>query len=194
MAGEVFYLIGLLFAEGLRFHRRVDRVRAAPDWQRATGRSRIPEAIVLAAVILGIWVFPLVFIFSSWLAALDYSLPFGSRCLGAGVFAMSLVVRWQAQRALGRQWSFTLETSRDHALVTQGIYARVRHPIYASLILWALGQPFLLQNAVAGFGGAVAVALIWCVRVPREERMMRERFGESYQRYENSTGRLIPKF
>ena len=67
MAGEVFYLIGLLFAEGLRFHRRVDRVRAAPAWQRAGGSSRIPESIVLLAVILGIWVFPLVFLFSSWL-------------------------------------------------------------------------------------------------------------------------------
>lgn len=193
MAGEVFYLIGLLFAEGLRFHRRVDRVRAAPTWQRAGGSSRIPEAIVLLAVILGIWVFPLVFIFSSWLAALDYALPLWSRCLGAGVFAMSLAVRWQAQRALGRQWSHTLETSREHALVTDGIYARVRHPIYASLILWALGQPLLLQNAVAGLGGAVAVALIWGVRVPREERMMRERFGASYQRYEDRTARLIPK-
>jgi len=74
---------------------------------------------------------------------------------------------------LGRQWSHTLEVAEKHVLVTDGIYARIRHPIYASLVLWAAAQPFLLQNVVAGWGGAVAIAAeVWLVRVPREEAMM----------------------
>ena len=191
-AGEVLYLAGLVFAEGLRFRRRIERVRSAQSWHAAQ-RSRVPEAIVLVAIALGIWVLPFVFICTPWLRSFDYSLPEWASGIGAAAFALSLVVRWRAQTALGRQWSFTLETARGHALVTQGIFAWVRHPIYVSLLLWALAQPLLLQNAVAGVAGAIAVALIWFVRVPREERMMLETFGDEYRRYMARTGRFFPK-
>jgi protein-S-isoprenylcysteine O-methyltransferase Ste14 len=98
-----------------------------------------------------------------------------------------------AHRDLGRHWSPTLEVAQDHVLVTDGIYARFRHPIYVSLILWAAAQPLLLQNGVAGWGGAVAAALMWLVRVPREERMMLEVFGDAYREYMARTGRVIPR-
>ncbi len=77
--------------------------------------------------------------------------------------------------------------------MTGGIYACLRHPIYTSLILWAAAQPLLLRNLVAGWGGAVAVALVWLIRVPREEQLMLEKFGEGYKQYMERTGRLIPR-
>jgi protein-S-isoprenylcysteine O-methyltransferase Ste14 len=147
----------------------------------------------LAAVILGIWLFPAAYAFTPWLRRFDYSVPRWSTWLATGVFALSLFVRWKAQVALGGQWSCTLETMNEHRLVTTGIYARVRHPIYASLVLWAIAQPFLLQNLLAGWGGGVAVVLLWLVRVPREERMMLDRFGEEYRAYMARTGGLLPK-
>jgi protein-S-isoprenylcysteine O-methyltransferase Ste14 len=51
----------------------------------------------------------------------------------------------------------------------------------------------LLQNVIAGWSGAVAVALIWLVRVPREEKLMLERFGAEYEQYMARTGRLVPR-
>ncbi len=96
------------------------------------------------------------------------------------------------QRALASQWSFTLETVEDQALVTSGIYSYTRHPIYLSLVLWAVAQPLLLQNVIAGLAGVVAVLLVWIVRVPREERMMLDKFGEEYIQYMSRTGRFIP--
>jgi protein-S-isoprenylcysteine O-methyltransferase Ste14 len=41
--------------------------------------------------------------------------------------------------------------------------------------------------------GPLAVALIWLIRVPAEERMMRERFGDEYVQYARKTGRVIPR-
>jgi len=157
------------------------------------GPSRLVEIIVVAAVVLGIWVFPLAYAFTGWLQRLDYSLPAWTVYVAVGVFVISLGIRWTAQRSLGRQWSFTLETAEGHRLITGGIYSYIRHPIYTSLVLWAAAQPFLLQNALAGWGGAVAVALIWLIRVPREERMMLEKFGDQYRQYMARTGRLMPK-
>jgi protein-S-isoprenylcysteine O-methyltransferase Ste14 len=147
----------------------------------------------MAAVILGIWVLPLTYVLTHWLHPFDYSVPSWAIWVAAGVFAVGLVVRYSAQRTLGRQWSGTVEVPEEHRLITTGIYGRIRHPIYASLVLWAVAQPALLQNRVAGWSGAVAVALLWSLRVPREEQMMLEKFDGEYREYMARTGRLIPK-
>jgi len=190
---SAIYLAGLLIAEGLRLPQRFSRARSGEAWRRPGGRQRLGEALVLAAVMAGIWILPAVYIFTEWLRALDYALPGWTAWPAMVVFVLGLVLRLRAQTVLGRAWSPTIEISDGHRLVTNGIYGRIRHPIYTSLVLWGAAQPFLLQNILAGWGGALAVALIWLVRVPAEEKMMRERFGEEYVRYMNRTGRAIPR-
>jgi protein-S-isoprenylcysteine O-methyltransferase Ste14 len=91
----------------------------------------------------------------------------------------------------GRRYS--LSEAVGHHLVTEGIYGRIRHPIYASLLLWGAAQVVLLQNAVAGWGGAAAAVLVWVLRVPAEEKMMVDAFGDEYRRYMTRTGRVLPR-
>jgi len=191
--GEALYVAGLVFAESLRFRRRVERLQPKSTSHSARRQSRAAESFVVGSVVLGIWLLPLVSVFTSWLEAFDLSLPAWAVGTGSALFLASLVIRWRAQAALGRQWSHTLETAEGQVLVTQGVYARLRHPIYASLVLWGLAQPLMLQNVVSGFGGAVAVGLIWLIRVPREEAMMIEHFGAEYRAYMSRTGQLFPK-
>jgi protein-S-isoprenylcysteine O-methyltransferase Ste14 len=147
--------------------------------------------VVLLGIVAGIWVLPLVYACTNWLGAADYTLPVWAGWLGTGLLAVSLIVRREAHRALGSHWSPTLETADGQSLVTRGIYAHARHPMYASLVLWAAAQPMLLQNLLAGWGGVVAVSLIWLIRVPREEAMMVERFGDAYREYMARTGRFV---
>jgi len=187
------YVAGLVFAEALRLPRRIDRLRSRRLRQTGGAPRDWLDGVVMAAVILGVWLLPLIYVFTPWLRPFDYSLPVWAVWAGAGIFAISLSIRLSAQRTLGRQWSATVETPEAHKLVTTGIYSRIRHPIYASLVLWAAAQPALLQNLVAGWGGAVAVALIWLLRVPNEERVMLEEFGSEYRVYMARTGRLIPR-
>jgi protein-S-isoprenylcysteine O-methyltransferase Ste14 len=108
-------------------------------------------------------------------------------------FALGLVVRWAAQCTLDRWWSPTVELAEGHRLITTGIYSRIRHPIYTSLFLWACAQPLLLHNWLAGWGGMVACAMVCFVRVPDEERMLRDRFGDEYISYASRTGKFIPR-
>jgi protein-S-isoprenylcysteine O-methyltransferase Ste14 len=192
-AAVIVYVAGLASAETLRIPRRLDHLRSR-RLQNSGNRRRDPlEYLVIAAVILGIWVLPLTYAVTPWLQPLDYSLPPWTSWIAAAVFAASLLIRLSAHRTLGTQWSGTVEVPAEHRLVTAGIYGRIRHPIYASLVLWAAAQPALLQNLVAGWGGAVAVALIWLLRVPREEKMMLEEFNGEYSDYVTRTGRLVPK-
>jgi protein-S-isoprenylcysteine O-methyltransferase Ste14 len=160
-----------------------------PDHPRGVG-----EVIVLAAVALGIWILPAIYVFTNWIRALDYDLPPWTAWPATTLFALGLLLRWRAQVDLGRGWSPTLELSDRHRLVTDGVYGEIRHPLYSSLILWGAAQPVLLQNLLAGWVGPVAVLLIWLIRVPAEEKMLLRRFGDDYARYEKRTGRVFPRW
>jgi protein-S-isoprenylcysteine O-methyltransferase Ste14 len=95
-------------------------------------------------------------------------------------------------RALGRNWSISLDVRENHELVTAGIYRRVRHPMYSAFWLWAIAQALLLPNWIAGFAGLAGFAVLYFGRVAREERMMLETFGDSYRAYMARTGRVFP--
>ena len=78
-------------------------------------------------------------------------------------------------------------------LVTDGIYSYIRHPIYAGLWLWAIAQPLLLQNWLAGFALLVLFTPLYFTRRPREEGLMLDYFGEEYRAYMGRTGRILPR-
>jgi protein-S-isoprenylcysteine O-methyltransferase Ste14 len=64
--------------------------------------------------------------------------------------------------------------------------------MYASEWLSGIAQPLLLQNWVAGWAGLALFTPLYVLPVPREERMMLDRFGEEYRARMNRTGRLVP--
>ena len=43
--------------------------------------------------------------------------------------------------------------------------------------------PFLIHNWIAGFGGLVSFGIMYVIRVPLEEAIMRKEFGEAYEAY-----------
>lgn len=98
----------------------------------------------------------------------------------------------RSHKDLGKNWSVTLEVREGHQLVTQGVYAHVRHPMYASFLLWGVTQALLIPNWIAGFAGLAAVLALYAVRQSREEAMMRDTFGTEYDAYSARTKRLIP--
>ncbi|HEV8336512.1 MAG TPA: isoprenylcysteine carboxylmethyltransferase family protein, partial [Candidatus Polarisedimenticolia bacterium] len=93
---------------------------------------------------------------------------------------------------LGTNWSITLEVREKHRLVTQGLYRRVRHPMYLALLLYSVGQGLVLPNYVVGPSYAVAMALLVALRIGPKERMMLEEFGKDYEEYMARTKRVVP--
>ena len=98
----------------------------------------------------------------------------------------------RSHKDLGKNWSVTLEVREGHQLVTGGVYAYVRHPMYASFLLWGITQALLIPNWIAGLAGLVAVLCLYAVRQSREEAMMRDTFGAEYDAYCARTKRLVP--
>ena len=93
---------------------------------------------------------------------------------------------------LGTNWSITLQVRENHSLITQGVYRRIRHPMYAALFLYSIGQLLALPNWIAGPSYLVTFGILYALRVRAEERMMLEEFGAEYAAYLRRTKRLVP--
>jgi protein-S-isoprenylcysteine O-methyltransferase Ste14 len=78
-------------------------------------------------------------------------------------------------------------------LLTEGVYARVRHPRYLQIIFGLTGYA-CLSNYLAAYGATVFVALAIVALIPLEERELAERFGAAYQEYRRRVPALIPRF
>ncbi len=132
--------------------------------------------------------------FTNWFDFADYNLPIWAGWIGAATFVIALWVLWRSHADLGRNWSVTVEIKEKHALVTDGVFRYMRHPMYTAHCLWGIAQVLLIQNWIAGLASLVVFLPFFLLRVPREEKRMLENFGEEYRLYMDKTGRFIPRF
>jgi len=133
--------------------------------------------LMLAVVVLGVtlsgdWSRP-------WLSAVGVVLVLIGGAVGVG-----------GVRALGANRTAFPMPTQSSCLVQKGIYARVRHPLYTSVMLAWLGWGLLWES-----GPAVVVALgllpFFDAKARREERWLRERYAD-YAAYESRVRRFIP--
>jgi len=80
---------------------------------------------------------------------------------------------------------------RSEALVTSGVFALSRNPMYLGMVLGLAGIGVLLGTltplvVIPLFGWAIQARFIAV-----EERMLRERFGAEYATYQRRTGRWL---
>jgi protein-S-isoprenylcysteine O-methyltransferase Ste14 len=111
---------------------------------------------------------------------------------GAALFALGLWLFHRSHADLGTNWSITLQVREGHGLVTSGVYARLRHPMYTSILLFGAGQALACPNWLAGGAYPAVTLLLVALRIGPEERMMREEFGAAWDAYAARTKRLLP--
>lgn len=186
---NIVFLIGFIVYVGIR-HVFEQRVKGSETDFRRFGAQ---EKILISILALGIFVSPALYLFTPVFAFADYRAPKFVMWCGGAVMLTSLWLFWRSHADLGRNFSMTLEIRKNHQLVTKGVYRFIRHPMYASIWLWAIAQALLLQNWVAGMSALIAFAPLYFLRMPREEQMMFERFREKYRDYKNQTGRVFPR-
>lgn len=165
----------------------------AKNNEKAVSRADGRDGALMFIVFLGCLLLPVVYLFTPWLVFADYRLPAFVPWFGAAVMVAALWLFWRSHAGLGQNWSVTLELRKGHQLVKHGVYRSIRHPMYAAIWLFGLAQGLLLQNWLAGWSAFVTFALMYFVRIPREEHMMCEFFGQEYRDYMRQTGRVFPR-
>ena len=100
-------------------------------------------------------------------------------CLIVFVAAVVVIARFE----LGRSFSITPQARQ---LVTTGIYARVRNPIYVVTPLQIIGLALLSARWWIGLT-LVFVIPLQVIRARREAAVLRAAFGEAYDHYRAHT-------
>ena len=171
--------------------RLIPRQRSRKTPVRYSGRGP-REIILLAASLTGLGIVPCIYLATHFPRFADYPLTPPLAYLGIAVEVSSLWLFYRSHHDLGHNWSVSLDLRERHTLVTTGVYALVRHPMYAAFWLMALGQALLLPNWIAGPAGLVGFGVLFFGRVAREEAMMITAFGDQYRAYMRRTARVVP--
>jgi len=187
--GKTIYIAGLILSIFIRatFILKNKKSKANID------RKSFIDILMLILILCATFIIPLCYIFSPWLNFANYYLPLWATIFGLILFIISLLLFWKSHVDLDKNWHVSLELKKRHILVTDGIYKTIRHPMYFSFALWSIAQCFLLQNFIAGFSTLVIDGIMYFIRVPKEEQMMLDQFGDEYQKYMKRTYRLFPK-
>ncbi len=154
------------------------------------------------------WLHPLkILVVAAWAGVVhgtDWDRPLVSLVLPAGAVAAvgwsgcalaltGLILTCRAKRALGASFASRLALHEAHALVMRGPYRVTRHPIYTGVLgcLWGV---VLAADSAAGLltWGVFFSAMIYAHTLA-EEALLRERFGEAYERYRREVPRLLPR-
>jgi len=112
------------------------------------------------------------------------------RVAGAAVLVASVVIYLLALRAFGDSWRIGIDREHPGPLVTGGIFAWSRNPVYVSLNLLAVGA-FLTLGGAAFLVLAPVIAIFFDLLIRREERFLAATYGDAYREYRARVGRYL---
>lgn len=97
-----------------------------------------------------------------------------------------------AQSAMGASWRVGVDPGERTALVTGGMFALVRNPIFTAMAASILGLTLMVPNPLALLGLATTLASIQLQVRAVEEPYLLAVHGAAYRAYAARTGRFLP--
>lgn len=121
------------------------------------------------------------------LPTLDGARPFGLIVI---IAALALIFAAMVQfRRANTQLLPTSET--NNALVTSGLFALTRNPMYLGMVVFCIGGALWMERALMLASPLLMFAVANWVFIPFEEAKMRRQFGEAFNAYTKRVRRWI---
>jgi len=115
------------------------------------------------------------------------------RWAAAAVALVCLLLTAWCWARMDANWSMAVSEEQRGELIVDGLFARVRHPIYALSVKLMLCSAIIVATMPM-----VAIAVVHIVlmnlKARNEERHMLKMHGDAYARYLQRTGRFVPRF
>ena len=141
--------------------------------------------LLLLVVFLIVWVFDSFILRISVFLARDVLLliriPLGLAFIGAAAY----FAREGMRSVFG-------EVRAEPAVITAGIFGRVRHPIYLGCILFYVGLVIFTLSIISSVICAIIIGFYHYIS-RYEERKLLNKFGQEYERYRKSVPMWIPR-
>ena len=124
--------------------------------------------------------------------------PVWARWTGLALGLFSILLNAWSHRTLsqrlGEDFDPALRLLKVPSLVKEGPYAIMRHPIYLAFLLMQISVLLLTANWLIGLCGIAIILSVIAIRLPEEEKILMEQFGDEYGNYRKRTGSMFPKF
>lgn len=111
---------------------------------------------------------------------------------GIGLIACGLTLHWWARTHLQQFYVEDVKFQDGQYLVDTGPYSRVRHPVFTSFFLIAVGM-LLVNPALTTLAMVLYVSVDFSSAARKEEALLLEELSE-YAEYMEHTGRFFPKW
>lgn len=108
------------------------------------------------------------------------------------IMLIGMVFNLLVRKELGKNWVPLAKSTEDQELVTSGIYSRIRHPFYTSILILFLGVALMALNILGTVFYFLFIISIH-VRIKKEENELIHKFGSEYIKYKDNVPKLIPK-
>jgi len=123
----------------------------------------------------------------------EYFLPKGqaTKSVGLIIATFGFLLAKLAFKPISFSQFIGIKQEEEPQLITKGIYARMRHPLYSALILGLVG--FVIFNPTyTHLVHAICILIYLFIGIHYEEKRLIGRFGEEYKKYKEQTPMLFP--
>jgi protein-S-isoprenylcysteine O-methyltransferase Ste14 len=111
---------------------------------------------------------------------------------GVVLYCAAMVLLLAAQRAMGVSWRIGVDEQERTALVTGGLFALVRNPIFTAMIGVSIGLALLVPSVLSVISVALLVISIELQTRLVEEPYLARAHGQAYVGYGRRVGRFVP--
>jgi protein-S-isoprenylcysteine O-methyltransferase Ste14 len=113
-----------------------------------------------------------------------------AKWIGVALVSIGILIFIMAFLSFGDSWRVGFDMKNPGALVTNGIFAISRNPIYLFLDLWFIGI-FLINGRLIFFIYVVLVIADVHWQILQEEAFLTKLYGKPYKNYLTRTGRYV---
>jgi len=140
--------------------------------------------------------FVVVFIYAFKSEWYQYLLPFWYlehsylQYIGWGLLLLSLVLVWIAQSQMANSWRIGIDEKNKTELITNGLFACSRNPIFLGIMMANLGLMLIIPNAFTLLIVSLSMVSI-NTQIRLEEAFLKTTHGNAYEQYLNKVRRWI---
>ncbi|HMC01952.1 MAG TPA: isoprenylcysteine carboxylmethyltransferase family protein [Flavobacteriaceae bacterium] len=118
---------------------------------------------------------------------------FALQIIGLTLSFYHLIMNIWAVRTMGKHFVPGSGVFQNQKLVTNGPFRFMRHPIYSAHIALWLGTALATSNWILLITWPLYVAIMYFGPVREEEKLLNTKFGATFQKYCENTGKIFFK-
>jgi len=116
----------------------------------------------------------------------------GLRWVAAGIALLCLLLTAWCWARMDANWSMAVSEAQRGELIADGLFARVRHPIYALSVMLMICSAVIVATLPMLVIAVIHIMLMH-LKARNEERHMLKMHGDAYAAYLRRTGRFVPR-